>query len=803
MKVSLSWLREYVPVEMDYQILADRLTMAGLEVEIISDRYEYLDKVKVGKITKITAHPNADRLRICLVETGDKSLSVVCGANNINEGDFVPVALPGTCFPDGNVLKKGVIRGESSEGMLCSEKELGLGEDESGIMILDSSCTSGTCFVEALNLSDIVFEIGLTPNRPDCLSIIGVAREVAAMENTKAAYPKVNLKANGVQIEDLTSVTIENPDHCPRYAARLISDVKIGPSPFWLKDRLASVGIRSINNIVDITNFVMMETCQPLHAFDFDFLEDHKIIVKTASQGEVFTTLDAQERKLEKDMLMICDGRKPVAVAGVMGGINSEIQPDTTRVLLESAYFNPVSIRRTAKRLGLSTEASHRFERGIDPDGCLNAVDRAAELILELAGGTLAKGIIDEYPNPIAKKSIPLSVIRTNQILGTSVDCETICNQLRSIEFKIEEIDKDNLNVSPPSYRVDVERPQDLMEEIARLTGYNNIPVVSPVAPIESLKPSKRFKTRLRIKTIMSGFGFSEAINYSFIGESSVDKLCLKSNDERRNFVFILNPLTEDQAVMRSSLIPGLLSTMHRNLKQQSNDLKLFETGKIFISTGKDSLPQEQEIIAGLWTGRRNNVSWYAKDKKCDFYDIKGVIEGFFKYFQLPVLFIKIFDNSFPYYRSGYSAEIIVKDKQVGTLGEVNPDVLKNFDLKQASYIFELNFEELLPLIPEDKNFAPIPRFPSTSRDITLILDQNIEVQKVLNAVQKCNEKLVESTSLLDVYEGKPIDSDKKSVSFRITYRSWEDTLKDTEVNKLHDEIAGSIIREFKAGLPI
>ena len=802
MKVSISWLKEYINTNTDAQTLADKLTMAGLEVDSVTDRFEYLNSVKVGKILEIQPHPNADKLRLCKVSIGDDELSVVCGADNIKEGHMVPAAMPGTCFPDGSVLKVGSIRGEKSQAMLCSEKELGLGEDDAGIMILENSLEPGSALNTALDISDMVLEIDLTPNRPDCTSIIGVAREIAANEGIELTIPAVEIKESGEPIDNQTSVTIKDPDHCQRYAARLITNVNIAPSPFWLQDRLLSVGLRPINNIVDITNFVMMETGQPLHAFDFNRLEENRIVVKLASNGEKFTTLDKQERELKDHMLMICDAKQPVGVAGVMGGLFSEVENDTTAILLESAYFRPTSIRKTAKKLGLATDASFRLERGVDPEGTVNALNRASQLMAELSGGVIAKGYIDEHPKPVIRPEIHLSVKRTHDILGINPDADKITKILKSIEFNVTSIDENNLLVVPPSYRVDVQRPEDLMEEVARLIGYDNIPTTAPIGAVDALKPLSVLENSQKIKQILIGLGYNEVVNYSFIHEASPDRLTLNDDDYRRKCVKLLNPLNEEQAVLRTCLIPGLLETMERNNRRQNKDLRIFEMGKIFIDNDQDDLPNEINYLGLLLTGRRSDSSWHTKTQKCDFYDLKGVLEGLFQMLQVKSSYIRINPKNFPYYRPGYSAEIIIDGKSIGVLGEVYPDVLKNYGLKQTAYICEINLDTLIPKMPQEKNFKDLPKFPSTSRDLTLILNSEIEVQTVFDSIMKYSKDLVESVTLLDVYEGKPIEEGKKSVSFRITFRSWKKTLKDSFVNKMHKDIADLVIKEFGAGLP-
>ena len=804
MKVSLSWLNDYIPIDKEsYSSIADSLTMVGLEVDSVTDRYDYLDSVVVGRILNIKAHPNAEKLKVCDVDIGSRVIRVVCGAPNIYEDMVAPVALQGTRFPEGYVLEKGRIRNELSEGMLCSEAELGLGTDRSGVMILDQKQLIGNKLAKALELSDMVFEIDLTPNRPDCLSIIGIAREIAALQQTTIKYPETSLSDSSDKISDLTSITIKAPDLCPRYSARLVFDINIAPSPFWLQDRLMSVGLRPINNIVDITNFVLMETGQPLHAFDFDRLSDHRIVVRQAKKGETFITLDKKEHLLTPDMLMICDGEKPVALAGIMGGHNSEVTESTTRVLIESAYFTPVGIRKTSKKLGISSESSHRFERGVDPEGIITALNRAAQLMSELDGSNLIEGIIDKYSKTINTESIALNIGDTNHLLGTSFDQGEIKNLLKSIEFNVKKTGSDELAVVPPSFRVDIARPVDLMEEIARLSGYNNIPTTHPLIPAKARHPEKQLGLRNRLKRIMTGFGFTETINYSFINKLYCDSLRLESADQRRNMVDILNPLTEEQAVMRTSLIPGLLETIHRNIAQQTKSLRLFEVGKIYIGREKDNLPEEIEMLAGIWTGSRTNASWYSKENGCDFFDIKGVVEGLLNRVKIDrIKFTCMPDNSCTYTRPGHTAQILQEKKLIGLAGEIHPQVLRNFDLKQAAFIFELDLKAMSDLIPETIRSKPIPKFPSISRDITIIIDKDLESSKLPETIKKSGEELIENLYLFDVFEGDTIPQNKKSISLRITYRSKHKTLEDEEVNYTHKNITDRLLKEFDALLP-
>ncbi len=805
MKVSISWLSEYTPVKMAVGELADALTMVGLEVDAVWDRYESLRSVLLGKIIDVFPHPGADRLKLCDVDIGDRVIRVVCGAPNAQKSMMVAAALPGTELPDGTFLEESTIRGENSEGMLCSEKELGLGPDASGIMALDPSFLPGTPLAKALGLSDWILDIDLTPNRSDCLCMFGIAREVAAIQGTRVQYPDMHFpNTPGNRIDSLTSVRIESPEHCPRYAARLVENIAVMPSPFWLQDRLVSVGLRPVNNIVDITNFVMMETGQPLHAFDFDELAGQRIIVRCAKEGEAFTTLDKKERLLSANTLMICDGEKPVAIAGVMGGLNSEIRDNTKRVLIESACFSPISVRKTSKKLGLFTDASHRFERGVDPEKTVWALNRAARLMTDIAHGILVEGAIDERPGKRPEKKLSLSVKDTNRTLGTNLDGNKIKSLLESIEFTVSLDSDDRLQVIPPSCRVDIARPIDLMEETARLYGYNHIPITFPTITPQVNIPSRKYELRKKIKEIMIGLGFSEAIHYSFMDHRSLDRLNLPETDFRRRTLGILNPLTEDQTVMRTLLLPGLLQTMHRNLSRQMGNFKLFEIGKAFISNARDCLPDEIEMLAGLWTGARYDLTWHEPSTPCDFFDLKGAVEGLLRAVHVDSFgFTRVSPEKCIYTRPGYSATICAGDVDLGLIGELRPEVIKNHDLRQTAYVFEINLDALLKSVPESTQARPLPKYPSVMRDVTLIVDTRIESFQIFDSFTKLDENLIESVHLFDVFEGESLPSGKKSISFRITYRSADRTLSDDEVNRLHKDITARVIQKFDAVLPI
>ncbi|OGR26094.1 MAG: phenylalanine--tRNA ligase subunit beta [Desulfobacterales bacterium RIFOXYA12_FULL_46_15] len=811
MKVSLNWLKAYISVDLPPSIISEKLTMAGLEVESVEEKYDYLKQVVVAKVLEVKPHPNAGKLSVCRVDVGsNQGLQIVCGAPNVREGMFSPCALEGAILPGELKIKAGKLRGEISQGMLCSAAELRLNSESSGIMDLEGDYKTGTSLDEALKLSDAVFEISLTPNRPDCLSVIGIAREIGAFAEPrqKINFPLFSFPENKVGKESIhthAKVEIMDTDLCPRYSAGLLFDVKIKPSPFWLKERLETVGLSSINNVVDITNFVMMETGQPLHAFDFDRVAKGKIIVRRAGADSEFTTLDSKTHALQPDMLMICDGERPVALAGVMGGENSEITETTNRVLIESAYFNPISIRKTAKITGIATDASHRFERGVDPDGTLNALKRAVSLMVELCDATMAEGYIDTYPEKYVPVNIDLSTKALNSRLGTDFDINSIKQILESVEFKVQKKNDQRLIVGVPSFRVDVTRPEDLSEEVARLWGYDNIQTSYPLVPAEGRQLSPKVSLRKMIKRILTGFSLSEAINYNFIHENSCDRLNLAEDDKKRNVETILNPISDQMSVLRTSMLPGLLDTMKKNISQQTTSVRIFEIGKIFHATRKGDLPEEIEMVAGLLTGNRSEQTWYAKKSDMDFFDLKGVLEGFFETLMIQKLvFERIEDQSFPYYQKGYAAIVRSGNVLIGSLGKIDSRVLRNFGLKQDAFVFDFRFDAIQGLLPGAITARLLSKFPSISRDITIIVNRSVTVGRVLEQIETFSGKdpLIEKVFLFDLFEGTPLSDGKKSLSFRIVYRSWEKTLKEKNIQKIHEAISKMLLDEFDAYLP-
>ena len=800
MKVSLNWLRDYVEIRMGLKELINLLTMSGLEVEEATSVGEGFEKVVVVEIQSIRKHPNADRLSLVEAKTNQETYSIVCGATNIRAGQKVPLALVGARLPNGIEIKRSKIRGVTSEGMLCSEIELALGQDASGIMILPSHVPLGVDLGEAMGSKDTILDISITPNRPDCLCVIGVAREIAALTHQKVKYPFSSLSDRGEGIHQKASVTILDQDLCPRYVARMIEDVKIGPSPRWMSNRLEKIGIRSISNVVDVTNYVMMEYGQPLHAFDFELLEEGRIVVRRAKEGEEFVTLDGVKRTLDREMLMICDGAKPVAIAGVMGGRNSEIKDDTKRVLLESAYFDPAGNRRTSKKIGLETEAAYRFGRGIDYGGCLSAANRAAQLIQELAGGRIVEGVIDVYPSPIKPSPIRLSVKKIHQILGTDVASEQVKNYLEDLELDVRQEDEDVLVVTPPSFRGDLEREIDLIEEIARMDGYEKIPITLPKGPPSLEGRTKELLVERKARDTLITHGFHEVINYSFTSPASWDKIGLSPDDPKRRHLQILNPLTEDFSVMRTTLVPGLLETARYNLSRKNSNLKLFELKKVFLPREGERLPREIKFLAGLAMGYDRDAHWAFSPRPVDFYDIKGCIEDL-----LDILQIREarFDQAedIPYLHPGKASRLVLDDDTVGVLGEAHPQALAHYEIHGKVYLFEMDFDKLVKWTKEEKRFQPLPKFPAVYRDLSVVIDQSLKAEEVMEAIRGFREPFVEEIRLFDIYEGPPIPERKKGISYRIRYQASDRTLTDEEVNQYHEKILSRLKEVFQLEL--
>lgn len=797
MRLSLNWLRDCVDIEMSPKELSLLLTMSGLEVESLEPIGQSLEEIIAARIIALTSHRGAERLSICRMDTGKGIVQVVCGAPNLETGLIVPMALPGTTLPNGVLVEEGRFRGELSVGMLLAEDEMGLTGDHTGIMILPSNLRPGDKVAEALSLQDWALEINVTPNRPDCASVIGVAREIAAITGKGLRRPEISFKEEeGAPIEGLARVSIEDPKGCPRYAAGMIRGVSMGPSPFWMRYRLHVSGVRGINNIVDVSNYVLLEMGQPLHAFDYDRLIEGRIVVRRAAQGEFFTTLDGKTHALDEEHLMICDGQRAVALAGIMGGLNSEIFEGSRNVLIESACFDPVTIRRGSKKLGLSTEASYRFERGVDIEGVIPALRRSLMLMSQLAGGEVPRGTIDQYPLPHEPRLIDLRIDRTNAFLGASLSRVQVSGYLRALEMEMKEVGGNVLRVRPPSFRVDLTREVDLMEEVARLEGYDQVPVTSPFIRPSDRREAPELAVSEKAREVMVGLGFSEIISYSFISPEWPDILGAGNGSSLRSFVTLMNPLSNEQSVMRTSLLPGLLSAVKTNVTHGESDLKLFEWGKIFLRDEKAELPQEILSLSAVMTGLFNRKEWYCEERAVDFYDIKGSVEALLRAFGASAVSFQRGECP-PGYHPDVVSTIHVSGTKVGSLGQVSPDVLTRYDLEIGSaFIFELDMRLLMEKLSISRRFKSLTRFPAVLRDLCVIVDGGVECGRVQEVISREGGGMVESVSLFDHYEGGKLGPFEKSLAFRVCYRSREGTLDGKTVNQLHQRIIERIGQE-------
>lgn len=800
MKVTYNWLKEFVDFDLNPTELGDLLTMLGLEVEGIEQIGGGLDQVVVARVVEKTQHPNADKLSLCKVDNGREVLDVVCGAQNFKQGDTVALAQIGAVLPGDFKIKRSKIRGEESCGMLCSEKELALADESAGIMVLSPDLTLGTPLFDALGLKDTIFEIGLTPNRADCLSVIGIAREIAAKLGTTLKQQSIAVPESGQSATTQVGVTIQDPAGCPRYAARYVSGCTIAPSPAWLVNRLQAVGVRSINNVVDITNLVMMELGHPLHAFDYREVAGGQIVVRKAGEGERFTTLDGQERVLTAADVVICDQQRAVALAGIMGGLNSEIKDDTRDILLESAFFDPPTIRRTSKRLGLHTESSHRFERGADIGMVPIALDRAASLMAELAGGIVASGQVDAYPSPRQPVSICFRPQRCNDIIGIELSSERMAGLFRNLSFTVTEQVDGSLQVGIPSWRIDIEREIDLIEEICRLNGFDQVPASMPVAAVISDRPSRHQQLQRLVRDHFVAEGMNEIVTFSFIGPDGADKLGLPGDDPRRAGIKLCNPLAEEQSVMRTTLLPGLLETASRNMSFRSLDLRLFEMRRIYVPAAGEELPHEPIWAAGLISGARFVEGWCQQQADADFFDAKAVLENLFEKLQLDGIRWSS-DQPEAYYHPGKACRILCGSTPIGSLGELHPAVQTRFELERPVYCFELDFEALVRLSGKRRAIVPPSRYPDSVRDLALLAPVELPAAQLLACINGLRLKELENVDVFDLYQGEKIPAGHKSIALRLRYRSVERTLTDEEVSALHQKVVDTLAKKLGVAL--
>ena len=795
MLVPLKWLKDYVDIDISTKELANKLTMTGTKVEAIEDIGKDIQNVVVGKILSVDSHPNADKLVICKVDVGNDVIQIVTGAPNVQAGQLVPVALHGALLPGGIKIKTGKLRGELSQGMLCSGEELGLtdadypGAEVDGIMILNEDYPLGMDIKEALQLGGEVIEFEITSNRPDCLSVLGIAREAAVATKKTVKYPNIEVQKGIGSVEEEASVIVEDAKLCPRYCARVVKDVKIGPSPLWMRRRLAAAGVRPINNIVDITNYVMLELGQPMHAFDIDKVAQKTIIVRRARNGETLTTLDNQERKLDENTLIIADPEKPIALAGVMGGLDTEITDQTKNILFESALFDGGVVRSTAKRLGLRSEASSRFEKGLDIVNAEIALNRAVQLVQELGIGTVVEGMIDVCHGSLEIQTLEVPWKRINKLLGIELTVEEICDILKSLEFKVE-YTGDILKVGVPSFRRDIEGVADLAEEVARIYGYNNIPMTLMEHSVAQASRTRKQILMDLAKETLAGAGLYEIVTYSFTSPKVYETIGFKK-EEYPPVVKIANPLGVDQSIMRTTLIPSVLEVLSRNFNRRIDDCRVFEIANVYIpkSTSADELPDEVPTLV---------IGEYGEG--VDYYTIKGQVEVLLDVFGVMPK-IKFVPGTHPSFHPGRTADIMLDKEKIGVIGEIHPKVAKNYKLENRVLVGELNLEQLIEYANTDKKYIPLPKYPAVTRDIAIVVDKKILSGEIEEIILKKGGRLLEKVELFDVYEGNQIPEGYKSMAYALSFRASDRTLKDEEVDELVDKIISELADKIDARL--
>lgn len=799
MQVPYNWLKTYIDFPYTPEELSHKLTMAGLEVEDLEYLGDGLKDIIIGEVVKLKNHPNADKLKICQVDTGDETLQMITGAPNIRADVKVPIAKVGVTLPTGMEIEKTSLRGEVSEGMICSKDELGLQEERaSGIMILPDSAKTGQKFVEFAGLDEYVFHLDLTPNYARCLGMLGVAREVKAMQDSSSEIklPKIDIKdEKSINVKELASIKIEDEELCPRYAGRVIRDVKIKPSPKWMQDRLKAAGIRPINNIVDITNYILMEYNQPLHAFDLDMIKEGKVIVRRAEEGEKVVTLDDIERTLDKETLVITDPEKIIAVAGVMGAANSEVTEETTDIFLEAAYFEPTSIRKTARKLGLPSEASHRFERGIDIERVVEAGNRACYLMQEYAEGKVAEGVIDNYPLPYQENIVKVNIAKANRLLGVELNKDEIEEMLTKLAIEVIEKGEDYIKVRVPSYRNDIEQDADIIEEIARIYGYNNIPSTVPKTE-EVGKKTKKQKIEKQIKNTMNAAGLDEIITFSLTGPNDYKNLDLPKEHKFKEWVSIKNPLNEAFGLLRTSLLPNLIDSISTNAKRQIDQVNYFEIGRVFFNQGHNERPLEKVKLAAGSMGAKENI-WDLDAP--DFYYLKGALEELFKRLDL--------DNKIQFVRGeeafthpGRTADILYNNDKIGMLGELKPKIIDSYDLKERTAVFEIDLTKILEEVEIGNYFFEmLPKYPAVARDLAILISEDVPVMEVLNVINGIDDTILKETELFDIYKGEQIPAGQKSIAFKLLFQAPDRTLTDKEVNKVFDQIVDELKDKYEA----
>ena len=796
MKASLQWMNEYVPLDLNRpaQELADELTQAGIPVEEVLSMDPGLKKIYTGKIVEITKHPDADKLQVCQVqclsEDGEEvTKQIVTAATNVAVGQIVPVAYHKSRLADGTEIKKGKLRGVVSEGMFCSVAEFGISsdlvrpEEAQGIYIFPEGTPIGLDIKEALMLDDTVYEFELTANRADCFSMVGLSREFGIMTNQKALFPVIMVNETGESIEGKASVAIEAHDLCTRFTSRLVTNVTIEPSPLWMQNRLRNSGIRPINNVVDVTNYVMLELGQPMHAYDYDCVADHTLIARRAKAGETLTTLDGNERELDESMLIIADTKGPIGVAGVMGGLTSEVTDKTTNVLFEAAVFNGPSIRRTSKALGMRSEASGRFERGVNHKYTAYAIDRAAQLLQQICPSCkVSVGVIDVYPEPVEQRTVTFTAEQINDYLGTSIEKDRMIDILTKLEFGITE-SGDTIEALVPTWRDDVTVMPDIAEEVARIVSYDNIAPTIPVAILSSGGMTPKKALTKDVTHYLAHAGLSQIITFSFMHKDGLTNMMLPEGDSRYTAIPILNPISEEFPYMRTTLVPAVIEAAKRNIAQQNKDLWLFETANVYEPKALPltEVPHERPMACGIMMGKVTEAAWNQAQRDTDFYDVKGVVDGLLA--KLGLTQYDIQPSSESYYHPGVSAHYTVNGVTIANYGELHPQVVKNFDLSGKVYMFEIDLEAVLSIIVPPFRYQSFSKFPGTSRDLAIVAPVSVTSGDIVALIKEHGGEYLESVSIFDVYEGEHIEAGYRSLAYNLQFRSMEGTLNDEDID--------------------
>ncbi len=797
MRISYNWLKEYIDCGLSPRELAERLTLAGIEVESVEPFRPDLPHVVAAEVTGIQPHPGSKKLALVRVDPGGEPLSIVCGAPNVAVGQKVPLALPGAVLPDGSRIETTSILGVASQGMICSPRELGLdlGEEaEAGILILDASAVPGALVSELLEFDDLILFLGLTPNRADCQGMLGVAYEVAALTGAAVKMPSAQPPEEDESVHSAARISVLDEALCPRYTARVIMDLSISPAPLWMQLRLLKAGIRPISNIVDITNYVMWEYGQPLHAFDYQLLDGKEIIVRRAGLKEALVTLDGTTRALDADVLVIADGSGPIGLAGVMGGENTEISVHTRSVLLESARFDPATIRRTARRYNLPSEASQRFERGINPQATLAAQNRAALLMTRHAGGRVLKGVLDIDPAPTGPRRITVRPHRINEILGVKIQAEDVTNILKRLNFGVEKGPGGTLELSVPPRRGDVLIEEDVVEEVARLYGYENIPVTLPRGELVASREAPEQRIHTLCRQALISCGFFEAVTLSFINPAHLDTLRLAVDDYRRRAIALQNPLSEEQSVMRTTLLPGLLKALQHNFSYQEMNQLLFEIGAVFLPRRLplDELPHEANRLALAATGQSPDPHWRAPASPADFYLVKGALEALCA--RLRIRTLEFSAAKLPFTHPTRSAVISIDQTEIGFIGQLHPAVMEDWDFRQTATICELDLDALICAANLVPRVSPLSNYPASWRDIAVVVPREIPACELERCIKETGGELLDRVTLFDLYEGEQVPPGKRSLAYSITFRRPGGTLTDEEVQAALNKVEQALV---------